>query len=97
MGEAAEKTNGASVTRTFFREAGVQPLLGRLFLDEEYQAPGACSVVIAAHLWQRRLGADPKEIGKPLSVNGQQCTIVGVLPTKFQFPEEAEIWMPQNR
>ena len=97
VGETAEKTNGALVTRAFFREARVRPLFGRLFLDEEYQVPGTCSVVIAAQLWQRRFGGDPRLIGKTLGVNQETCTIVGILPAKFQFPKGAEIWMPQNR
>ena len=99
VGEAVEKVNGASVTSDFFREAKVLPLVGRrLFLEKEYQAASArVPVVMADSLWQRRFGGDPATIGKTLSVNGQQCVIVGILPKTFQFPTGAELWMPQNR
>ena len=97
VGEAIEKVNGVSVTSTFFREAKVLPMVGRLFLDEEYQTEGAHVVVIAASLWQRRFGGDPSVIGKTLSVNEQQRTIVGIMPKAFQFPIGAELWIPQNR
>jgi putative ABC transport system permease protein len=97
VGEAIERVNGALVTNAFFREAKVQPLLGRVFLDEEYQVAAVPVVVIAASLWQRQFGGDRAIIGKTLSVNQQRCTIVGILPKTFQFPTGAELWMPQNR
>src|SRR5260370_23597250 len=77
VGEAIEKVNGASVMNAFFREAKVLPMLGRVFLDEEYQVPGTPVVVIAASLCQWQFGGDPALIGKTLSVNQRQCTIVG--------------------
>ena len=43
-----EKVNGAMVTSAFFREANIQPPLGRLFRDEEYQMAESRVVVIAA-------------------------------------------------
>jgi hypothetical protein len=89
--------NGASVTNTFFREAKVLPMLGRVFLDKEYQVAGTPVVVIAASLWKRQFGGDPALIGRTLSVNQRQYTIVGILPTAFQFPTGAELWLPQNR
>jgi putative ABC transport system permease protein len=94
VGEAIEKVNGALVTSAFFREAKVRPLVGRVFLDEEYQTAGARVVVIAASLWQRQFGGDPALIGKTLNVNQLQCTVVGILPKTFQFPTGAELWMP---
>src|SRR5215469_12906113 len=97
IGEATEKVNGSLVTSAFFREAKVLPMLGRLFLDQEYQIADAGVVVIAASFWQRRFGGDPAVIGRTLSINGQQCTLVGILPMTFQFPTNAELWIPQNR
>jgi hypothetical protein len=96
IGETIEKVNGASVTSAFFREANVLPMVGRLFLDKEYQIADARVVVIAASFWQRRFGGDPALIGRTLSVNQQQRTVVGILPKTFQFPTDAELWMPQN-
>jgi hypothetical protein len=72
-------------------------MVGRLFLDKEYQIAGAQVVVIAASLWQRRLGGDPAVIGRTLSINAQQWTLVGIPPMTFQFPTNAELWIAQNR
>jgi hypothetical protein len=83
VGEGGEKVNGATVTNAFFRDAKIQPMLGRIFLDEEYQAVGTPVVLIAASLWQRQFGGDPALIGRTLSVNQRQCTVVGILPKTF--------------
>lgn len=95
-GELIEKVSGAAVTSAFFRKASVLPLLGREFLDGEYGTPGARVVVIAASFWQRRFGGDPVLIGRTLQINERQYTIVGILPTTFQFPAGVEIWIPGN-
>src|SRR5215467_1774824 len=97
IGEATEKLKGASVTSSFFREANVLPMVGRLFVDEEYQIADARVVMIAASFWRRRFGGDPALIGRTLSVNQQQRTVVGILPETFQFPADADLWLPQSR
>ena len=97
VGEAIENVNGAAVTSAFFREANVLPLLGREFLDKEYQTASARVVVMAASLWQRQFGGDPALIGRSLHINEQQYTVVGILPRSFQFPTGAELWIPQDR
>lgn len=97
VGEVIENVKGAAVTSAFFREANVLPLLGREFLDEEYQTASARVVVMAASRWQRQFGGDPALIGKGLHINAQQYTVVGILPKTFQFPTGAELWIPQNR
>jgi len=83
IGEALEKVNGASVTNAFFREAKVLPMLGRVFLDEEYRVAGTSAVVIAASLWQRQFAGDPALIGKTLNVNQRQCTSLEYCRSRF--------------
>jgi len=97
IGDATEKVNGAAVTGAFFRETKAQPVLGRLFLDEEYQTAGGGVVLLGDSLWQRRYSGDPKVIGSALTVNQQQRTVVGILPKTFSFPPGAEVWIPTVR
>lgn len=94
-GASAERVLGGSVTPNLFPALGIEPMLGRQFLEEEGAAPGLESVVMLTHgLWQRRYGADPQIIGKPIVVNDRARTVVGVLPPGFRFPERAELYMP---
>src|SRR6185503_6162679 len=58
--------------------------------------PGGPRVVLLSHgVWQRRYGADPSVIGRNITVNGNPHTVIGVMPPKFQFPEQAQLWIPQ--
>ena len=90
-----ERIDGRRVSANLFSLLGVEPQLGRAFLPEEDQ-PGSNHVVIISHgLWQRRFGSDMNITGKPLTLNGESYTVVGVMPSHFQFPSrEAELWVP---
>src|SRR6266478_3379749 len=53
-----EQLMGANTSAGYFAVVGVEPMLGRSFLPEEYE-PGKNQVVILGHaFWQRRYGAD---------------------------------------
>jgi putative ABC transport system permease protein len=94
-GASAERVLGGSVTPNLFPSLGVEPMLGRQFLDEEAAAPGLESVVMLTHgLWQRRYGADPQIVGKAIIINDRARTVVGVMPPGFRFPERDELYMP---
>jgi putative ABC transport system permease protein len=83
------------VTAGFFQILGVGALHGRTFAPEEYRAGNERVVVISYGLWQRRFGADPNLIGRTLRLNGQQYTVLGVMPPEFQFPTGREMWAPR--
>ncbi|HEY9423044.1 MAG TPA: ABC transporter permease, partial [Thermoanaerobaculia bacterium] len=82
-----EKTTFAwvqAVNGGFFPFFGQPPALGRL-LQPGDDRPGADPVVVVSHLfWKGTLGGDPGVVGKPLRINGQTYTIVGVVREKFQ-------------
>ena len=90
-----ERLDGRRVSANLFELLGVQPLKGRWFLPEEDQ-PGANRVVILSHrLWQRRFASDESIVGKTLTLNGQNFTVVGVMPRQFEFPtREDQLWVP---
>jgi putative ABC transport system permease protein len=50
--------------------------------------------VIGHGLWQRRFSGDPNVVGQMLSLNGQNYTIIGIMPPGFQFPDKTELWLP---
>src|SRR5436853_5226041 len=90
-----ERIDGQRVSASLFPLLGVEPQLGRAFRPEEDQ-PGANQVVVMSYgLWQRRFGADPGIIGKPINLNGKTFTVVGVMPKTFQFPtRNDQLWIP---
>src|SRR5437588_8616040 len=90
-----ERIDGRRVSASLFSLLGVEPQLGRGFRTEEDQ-PGGNHVVIISHgLWQRRFGSDPGIIGKPINLNGESFTVVGVMPRTFQFPTRRDqLWVP---
>ena len=92
--ERAERVSSAQVSRNTFEILGVKPQLGRNFVAGE-DAPGAEPVVIIGHaMWQNRFGSDRQILGQTMRVNGRAATIVGVMPAKFRFPNNQELWRP---
>jgi len=85
---------GCRVSANFFDVLGVLPLQGRLFSGTEQQ-PGLDQVVVISHgLWQRRFGADPHTLGKTIQLNGRPYTVVGIMPSDFDYPVPVELWVP---
>ena len=94
-GDEPERFNGATITWNMFPMIGIEPMLGRQIRQDEDTA-GSPRVVLLSHgVWQRRYGADPSVIGRTITVNGNPHTVIGVMPPKFQFPEQAQLWIPQ--
>jgi putative ABC transport system permease protein len=93
-GEEPERLRGQSVTASLFPTLGVRPQLGRLFREDEDQpgAPGA--VLLGDELWHRRYAGDPGVVGRVISINNNPYTVIGVMPPRFAFPENSEIWVP---
>ncbi len=77
---------GVLATANLFRVLGVHPILGRDFLPSEDQPKanhGADSIILSYGLWKSRFGADPHILGRPLLLDGQPFTVVGVMPSGF--------------
>jgi putative ABC transport system permease protein len=95
-GDEPERLFGSLVSANLFPMLGVEPVLGRQFRPEE-DRPGAPRVAMLSHgLWQRRYHGDPAVLGRAITVDGNAHTVIGVMPPKFQFPETAQLWIPQT-
>ena len=76
---------GIGITPNFFQVLGVDPLMGRLFRQNE-SLPNAGQVVLLSYpMWQRQFHADPSVLGRTVDFNGRSFTVVGVLPRSFDF------------
>jgi predicted permease len=93
-GGEPEVLNAVHISASFLRILGVDPILGRGFLPQEDSPGGMPVVMISAELWQRRFGGDPRIIGKTATLAATPYTIIGVLPSHFQFVfSNVDIWM----
>ena len=93
-GSGPERIGGALVSAGLFEMLGVQPALGRKFVDGD-DRPGAEPVVILSDtLWRRRFDAASGILGRVIRVDGVHRTVVGVMQDRFAFPEYAQLWIP---
>ncbi len=94
-GGEPERLAGARVTTNLFGALGLQPVLGRVFSGDD-EGPDALPVaVVSTALWQRRFGADPGLIGRTITLDGLQRTVVGVVPPDFRYPTpDIAVWVP---
>jgi putative ABC transport system permease protein len=84
----------AHVSTSFFDAMQVQPLLGRLFRAAPDSSGLPHVAVLSYRLWQTSFGADPGITGRNLRLNGEPYEIGGVMGREFQYPSEAEMWIP---
>ena len=87
---------GAAISPQFFRVMAVRPLLGRLFIDSDYQPAGTLTAVISNDLWKRRFGAERAIVGRTIRLNGGDVVVVAVMPENVEFPKGAAVWVPRR-
>ena len=94
----AEPTWGMLVSANYFDVLRVRPILGRGFLPSEDSVAGREPVVVISHaLWERRFASDPAVIGRRVSINRREFTIVGVAPPRFAGTISGlafDLWVP---
>jgi len=95
---APELLSSAEVSGNFFSVLGVHPLLGRPILPSDIAANNNHVVVLSYDVWKALLGSDPNSIGKKLTLDGNEYTIVGVMPREFTYGSgERGLWVPRPK
>ena len=96
--EAGEprQVQGAAVTADYFTTLGVKAVAGRLFRAEEDRPNAAPVAAISYELWQRLFGGAPTIIGRAITFEDGTYTVVGVLPSGFNMPFAADVWVPMR-
>jgi predicted permease len=90
-----EKLNSALFSWDMLRTLGVQPALGRDFMqaDDSPGAPG--TVLLSWGLWKRRFGGDPAILNQTIELDAEPYTVIGVMPAWFDFPNSStQLWTP---
>ena len=89
-----ESLRVAEITASAFPLTRVAPLLGRP-LQPADEMPGAEPVVVLGYdVWQRQFLQDPAIIGRVVTVGRTARTVVGVMPPRFGFPRNQQLWVP---
>lgn len=85
------------VTRSFFAALGVEPVLGRIFTDQEDAPGGEPTALLSSELWQRAFGGVESIVGESVEVDGAQTRIVGIMPPGFDIQDNGtEVWQPMQ-
>ena len=85
--DGSESMEGMFVTPDYFRAVGLQPILGRTFVESE-EKPGATEVIILGYnLWQRKFNGDPHIVGETIRMSRRKTpvTVIGVMPPGVRF------------
>jgi len=89
-----ERVQGQMATSGLFPLLGIAPLRGHTFRPEEDRAGGPPVALISYGFWQTHFGRAEDTVGKNLTLNNQDYTIVGILPPKFQLVQPADVFLP---
>lgn len=85
------RTFGALVTPSFFQTGYIKPLAGRYFLPSETSAERI--VVLSYPLWQSRFAGDTAIVGRVITLNGEQHTVIGIAPKAYTLtPQDEMLW-----
>jgi putative ABC transport system permease protein len=89
-----ERVQGAAVSWRLFSMLGIVPALGRDFTAADDRGGAALVVILSDELWRRRYNADPRIVGRALTLNAAPHTVIGVLPPRVKFPFQQVAWVP---
>src|SRR5687768_2776871 len=94
---AAVIVRSGVVLPSFAGFTGTRPILGRALTDADL-AEGARIAVLSEPFWRSRFGSDSTVLGKPITLDREPYTIVGVMPAAHRLPKLSEpvsdVWLP---
>lgn len=83
----------ATVTTNSADVLGVRPVVGRFFIPSDAESASP-PVVLSYDLWRSRFGGEPSVVGRAVAIGGVSHTVVGVMPERFDFPADVQLWFP---
>src|SRR6202034_2254333 len=100
LGDPAQ-VNAARMTPGVFSSLAVEPLLGRVFTQQENDDRQQVAVLSYA-TWQSRFHGDPGILGQKILLDRKPYIVTGVMPRNFEFPlvpghlNRSELWIPMS-
>ncbi len=89
--------NVSQITEGYFRLYGMKPILGRGFLPADHVKGAAPVCALDENFWREQLHSDPTLIGQAFHLDGNTCTVVGVMPRFIpEGSQPAAVWIPME-
>ncbi len=91
--DVPEQVPAVNATANFLTVLGVGVQLGRDFLASDEQVGSPRVVLLSDQFWRSHFGADTGVVGRSMTLNGESTTIIGVMPSHFNFPRQnIQLW-----
>ena len=85
--DLAERIDVGVVSANFFSVLGVSPARGRTFASGDDVLGAPRTLILTHQYWMRRFNGDPSVIGKPITLDGEPHTVIGIMRADFPFPD----------
>jgi putative ABC transport system permease protein len=89
-----EQFTGNRISPSLMPMVGVRPVAGRAFQEGEDKPGSAPVAMISEGLWKRRFGGEASFVGRNLTLNGVDHTVVGIAPPALALLTGGDIWAP---
>jgi putative ABC transport system permease protein len=93
-GSDPELLVGVQVSANWFHILGVSPMLGRAFAGGEDHEGSPRVALLSESVWRRDFNANPGIVGRAIRLNGDQVTVIGVVPKARAYPLTTDVWTP---
>jgi predicted permease len=93
-GPEPERIQTGVVSASFFDVMGVNPILGRTFLESDERHGAEAVLILSNEYWKRSHNGDPTIVGRVFRMNNRPHTVIGVLPPIPQYPNDNDVYMP---
>lgn len=93
---STERERYSTVTNSFFGILGVQPALGRGFSSADEVPGGEKVFLVSDAVWRGVFGSDRQALYKTYLLDGENYTLIGVMPPRFDFPKGCGVWVPTS-
>jgi putative ABC transport system permease protein len=88
---------GAATTAGLPSLLGVEPVLGRVFTEQEVR-DGAKVALVGERLWRSRFSGERSVLGRVIQLGPDSWTVVGVMPSHYSrydsFGQPHQVWTP---
>lgn len=91
---APDRVTANYISAGLFRAIGETPRIGRDFRQEDDRVEAPLVAIIGSGLWTSRYGSDPAVVGRTIIIGSRPATVIGVMPDRFKFPSNADVWLP---